>query len=436
MSGRFQSLWSRRAVVLATCLGAWSDAAVFPALAEETPVFRQFMDKQGRTLEARPVTVSTDRRQLTIAFRDGKEATLDPLLLSLDDQQFLAEWVKTQPAAGHRLQVTVEKISAAPADRVREDDYRMTTEHPAYRVTVTNLSRESLTGATIEYYALIDNQVRIFKDPDDGAWDYSLGTRSDDAPPHVTEVQELPELAFNRSHQITTRPLSVEQVAGVGNFIYGEDRLHGAIVQIRDRNGAVIGEWHHTEAGMQPLVWKTLVEENTASGGVSPVASRRTNHAIEQGQSLAAASVDLSLRNLSIRAEIEPDPSRPAGVIASQGDGDTGWILQVIGSRLSFTVRAARGRTRTVTATLPSGKTRLEIEAELSADQIELHIDDELGARETAAGLFEKSPAGDVCVGFAAERTLWTESSVPDPYPGKIEDFRLSLIAPIQISVP
>lgn len=436
MNGRFQSLWSRRAVVLATCLAAWSGGAISDLRAEEAPVFRQFQDKQGRTLEARPVTVSTDRRQLTIAFRDGKEATLDPLLLSLDDQQFLADWVKTQPAAGHRLQVTVEKISAAPADRVREDDYRMTTEHPAYRVTVTNLSRETLTGAVVEYYALIDDKVRIYKDPDDGEWDYSLGTRDGDPPPHVTEVQEIPELAFNRSHQITTRSLSVEQVAGVGNFIYGEDRLHGAIVQIRDRNGAVIGEWLSTEPGMQPLVWKTLAANGSDTTNGTAVSTRRTSHSAEQGQSVPAASVDISLRNLTIRAEIEPDPSRAAGVIASQGDGEIGWILQVVGSRLSFTVRAARGRTRSVNAVLPSGQSRYAIEAELSADQMELRIDDQLGAREASAGLFEKSPAGDVCVGFAAEPTLWTEDAVPPSYPGKVEDFRLNLIVPITVSVP
>ncbi len=55
--------------------------------------FRTFTDKNGQQIEARIISVSGDQRQLNLERRDGRTFDLVITLLSLDDQQFLNEWL-------------------------------------------------------------------------------------------------------------------------------------------------------------------------------------------------------------------------------------------------------------------------------------------------------------------------------------------------------
>ncbi|MCB1092870.1 MAG: hypothetical protein KDL87_15140, partial [Verrucomicrobiae bacterium] len=109
-------------MIAATCL----TMSALSLRAQQTAEFRQFKDKQGRTLDAQPVSVSPDRKTLKLRLRDGKDVDLEIVLLSLDDQQFLREWVATQPmVSDFRLQVAIEKVSAKSAERRRTTYYKL-----------------------------------------------------------------------------------------------------------------------------------------------------------------------------------------------------------------------------------------------------------------------------------------------------------------------
>ncbi|MEM9281954.1 MAG: hypothetical protein AAGA96_09020 [Verrucomicrobiota bacterium] len=55
--------------------------------------FHAFKDKRDQQIDARILSISEDRRQLTIERRDGNVFRIAPTVLSLDDQQFIKDWL-------------------------------------------------------------------------------------------------------------------------------------------------------------------------------------------------------------------------------------------------------------------------------------------------------------------------------------------------------
>lgn len=389
--------------------------------------FRQFTDKQGRSLEARVVSVAPDKKTMKILLRDGKEVDLEILLLSLDDQQYLRDWVSTQPAGtSYRLEVTVEKISAKPADRRRSEFYRMTTEHVAYRLRVTNLSRETLPAPVIEYHLLTDEGVRIYRDEVDGDWEYSsVGSRIDGkVPKSVTQTTTLPDLVYNRSHEIITTPVEVDQVIGDGNYLYGEDTLIGTIVQVRDGAGTVIGTWRSGDPAIGRYEWDEAVKiaasgEDSANG----VLSNRVNRfPLEKGATLPAQVVDIIGRTITVKAEIVPDAISPDGVIASYGGPSGGWAVFVKGGRITFAARKGARPAKEISAPLPAGTTPVEISAVYSENSLEMVINDLPMVSGESPGLAEEAYTEPLSVGFESGEPVTADYSAPFPFEGTISD--------------
>lgn len=76
-------------MMVLTCLVAWP---IFGQMGEPSD-FRVFSDKQGKSIEARILAVSEDRR--TIRMRGRDDSTFETAIngLSLDDQQFVRDWL-------------------------------------------------------------------------------------------------------------------------------------------------------------------------------------------------------------------------------------------------------------------------------------------------------------------------------------------------------
>ena len=64
------------------------------SLSRNLSEFRAFTDKRGQQIEARIISISDDRRQLNLVRQDGRSFELEITLLSLEDQQFLTEWLR------------------------------------------------------------------------------------------------------------------------------------------------------------------------------------------------------------------------------------------------------------------------------------------------------------------------------------------------------
>jgi len=68
----------------------------FDANAQEK-AYHVFTSKKGQAIEATPMLVTPDKTKLGIRRKDGREFEIPILTLSLDDQQFIKEWLKKNP---------------------------------------------------------------------------------------------------------------------------------------------------------------------------------------------------------------------------------------------------------------------------------------------------------------------------------------------------
>ena len=90
------------------------------ATAANTPEpsgFHFFADKRGQQIEAQLVSIDPDRRNVQIRRRDGQLFDLQVTLLSLDDQQFVREWLFPKPDVPvGKLRIYGTRPKAEPID--------------------------------------------------------------------------------------------------------------------------------------------------------------------------------------------------------------------------------------------------------------------------------------------------------------------------------
>ena len=78
--------------------------------AQEAATIHEFTDKRGQKVSAILLAISEDRRQMTIKREDGQQFDTVINLLSLDDQQYIKDWMKNRPG-----------VTAAPGVEYRLD---------------------------------------------------------------------------------------------------------------------------------------------------------------------------------------------------------------------------------------------------------------------------------------------------------------------------
>lgn len=118
----------------------------------------------------------------------------------------------------------------------------------SYRVKVTNLTRNVLSGAQLEYRIVFDDEVEIAKTvvaPGKG------GNQQDG------QLLDLPEMQFNEEIEFDTPPLilhTYEYVPQRGEREYSRDSIKGIWVRI-SKNGVVLYEYQSHPATMASLSW-------------------------------------------------------------------------------------------------------------------------------------------------------------------------------------
>jgi hypothetical protein len=118
----------------------------------------------------------------------------------------------------------------------------------SYRVKVTNLTRNVLSGAQLEYRIVFDDEVEIAKTvvaPGKG------GNQQDG------QLLDLPEMQFNEEIEFDTPPLilhTYEYVPQRGEREYSRDSIKGVWVRIL-KNGVVLFEYQSHPATMASLSW-------------------------------------------------------------------------------------------------------------------------------------------------------------------------------------
>lgn len=259
---------SARSVLIATALAFLAASA---SRARGEGELREFTDKRGQKVTAKLVGISEDRRVMSILRGDGKTFETVINQLSLDDQQYVKDWLKSHPlpgsggtasslpASSFRLDAVVTRSSGETREH-RNGDYAMEEKDNLYRITVRNLSRETISSARVEYAVVLRNAVSIYEDKDDAEWDFASHTE-DGVSPQVKILGDaaVENLRFNDEFAFETKPVSVDRVFYDGNELYREDELLGLKVRVVSASGAVVLDTHSGSAEVGSMTWEEVV---------------------------------------------------------------------------------------------------------------------------------------------------------------------------------
>jgi len=221
--------------------------------------FHVFTDKKGKAIEATPLLVTPDKTKLGIQRKDGRKFEIPILTLSLDDQQFIKEWLKDNPIKmDFNLEITFTK-HIEDTDKVSRPQYnvKFITEETNFKIEVKNRSRLRLTGATLEYYVITEHSVgkgRLSSNNQEGAdwWFYPFNSfssnRGDGQRGEVEKPislangkAQIEDLPFNFTAEIITDTIPVREIYYTESRDKLKDTILGVIVRITDENGNELG---------------------------------------------------------------------------------------------------------------------------------------------------------------------------------------------------
>lgn len=238
--------------------------------AQESGDFHEFTGKSGQKLVAKVVGVSEDRRQMRIVRQDGQSFDTDIVIFSLDDQQYVKDWMKsgaatasaaamTGGASSYRLEVSLTRLPGK-TDKHRDQVYTMEEKETLFRISVRNLSRETLEGAKVEYAMVWKDSVVIYYDEDDEEWEFSARDLDSPVPP-VKKLGEaaLEALRFNGDGTLETDAIRIDEVFYDGNELYGKDDLLGLKVRVVGADGTLLHEADSGGAAIAALSWEEIL---------------------------------------------------------------------------------------------------------------------------------------------------------------------------------
>lgn len=243
-------------------------AAVLPSSGETTAEMHPFTDKTGKQILASLISVSEDKRMMKIRREDGLEFDLVINVLSLDDQQFIKEQLGSLPTVTteYRLELDVSKklVNSDSHDYSTSNVYTLNQEFSSYVINLKNLSRETLTGAKVEWVIAWDDQIRIFEF--EGEWTYDrLGAGEEKNLTQKSGEFALGDLPFNQDASVTTNVFEIEEMLYYRD-IYHADEMVGVIVRVVAGDGSILSEEKIGGAEIDELTWDGVIALRAPKG--------------------------------------------------------------------------------------------------------------------------------------------------------------------------
>lgn len=231
---------------------------------QEGSAYHQFSDKKGQKVSALVLGVSADNQKMKIRREDGQEFEMVINLLSLDDQQYLKDWMKTRPLAqtappvksAFRLQTVITRQAGATEKHAGESR-NMEEKANFFRVVVRNLSRETLEGAELAYAVVWDDRAIIYK-TSEGQWTYTYPDEDEPVRVKIEGVLPLGPLRFNGEASLETAPGNIDTVFLDGSEVYRQDEMIGIKVRVRAKDGTVIHEADYGSASIASMGWDEI----------------------------------------------------------------------------------------------------------------------------------------------------------------------------------
>lgn len=221
----------------------WTLVLVFGASPLLSAQLRDFTNDNGSLIQAELVSHRADKVKLRRA--DGKEFEVNPSIFNDEDEAYIRNWMSKTPASQNynlKISTTKKKIEGNSQDfgykRVKNDLW-------TYLIAVTNRSQDSVSNLTIHYRVFYTNSA-------DGEY------ATDSVPTKFRMIEGKnrleAELAFNRTLELTTKPVQIDMV----NYEYGnryKDSLKGCLVRIVDQAGNVVLDWVSPDVAMKGKDW-------------------------------------------------------------------------------------------------------------------------------------------------------------------------------------
>ena len=116
-----------------------------------------FTDKKGNQITANLLEIAEDNRTAKIRREDGMEFTPEIVLFSLDDQQYIKDWMEAEKSVSASDAKTPEfhlnvKVAHKESSTGRYSSGSLGLESTPhfFEIIVSNTSRETLEGAVLE----------------------------------------------------------------------------------------------------------------------------------------------------------------------------------------------------------------------------------------------------------------------------------------------
>lgn len=229
----------------------WSGFAGLAHGQETKEEFHTFTLKEdaGKKLEARVLSISADRKQVQILPRSGVAAPVEILRLSLEDQLYLKTWLSSAQAATAKpsnLRLTVTS-AANTTSRERDNYYEVQNRTLKHTIKLQNLDRAETGPLKVELLVLARNGVDVARTEDNK--EFSIETWPTGRRLRFEKfVLEIPSLAYNREHTVTTEGLVLEEVRYAGSTVYGEDEATGYLLRVTTAEGKTVLEKNELDA--------------------------------------------------------------------------------------------------------------------------------------------------------------------------------------------
>jgi len=349
---------------------------------------------------------------------DGTTFSVAINLLTLDDQQFVKDWILLQPEnSDFELDVKIAKEFGGLKRERYSSSTDLETRDLIYNITVTNKSRETMETPIVEYAVVYDDRVRIYQS--DGDWTYTTPSLSESR--GISGKVSLADLVYNRDQQLKTEPVKIEKVMGDGNVTYGEDDPLGVLVKVSNASGFMVGLYRSGESGVSRFTWEDALE---AAGDVS--AKRDDEDSMkETTQSLSKnvgvpGPLPVKGRTIALAATVAPSENRDGAIIVLGGKAN-GLALYVEEGKIHL-LQVVGNETKSVTAPLPIGK--FLVKASLTDRLLSLKVGDKNSITGPSHGLFGADMNAGINIGEdigdPARKVGTYEGSFP--FAGTIED--------------
>ncbi len=233
--------------------------------AEESEV-RLFTNKEGQKIEAILISVGGSMRTVSIERpSDARLFDLEITTLSLDDQQYIKDWLRSQPApqlAQLNLRLQGQPfLTEATREKFEDRIYggSGTRSKLGYQFKINNLSREPLLGCRLEYVVLIQDRVEIRISESDGE---TVRWRMNEDGPVIYRSGHiaLDALKYNTEFSVISATVPHEEIRAGSAGNSAEDKVLGVLARLTTADGTPLVEFSDIDSRHSQLNWESFAQ--------------------------------------------------------------------------------------------------------------------------------------------------------------------------------